>query len=622
MAGAALAWLCAGLLAPWTHGQLAITEAMSSASQRFGTNVVTTLSDFWELTNFGTNEIDLTGYQWNDSTGGLAGANDLPFRNLRIRPRESIIFVETNDTDMATAEAFRAWWGLGDNLKIIPYLGAGYGLSPIGDGIRLWGPGAGEDNFVDQVDFGDARQGSTFTYHAGTGLFGYYSVEGVDGAFKAATRDDVGSPGVVTGPVELQFLSELTDVSVCAGIDAKFSVTAGGLPRPRYQWYFNSNALAGQTAATLTIRNAQAGNAGDYFVEISNGFEVKRSTNVSLSINTNLTPPVPFARFGDVAGLIGETARFSAVACALPPATYRWLTNGTPVPEATNRTLEFPNASLEMSGTLVCVEIVNSLGSTNLCARLTVSPKPRLEITEVMALASTNCHDHGDWFEITNRGTNDVDMFGYRFASGDGRPPSLKGAFLITNSVVLRPLESAVFVERLTAEEFAQWWGRGAFPSDLQIVSYFGQGLSQTGDELYLWSAGTEDDNDYITNVSFAASIHGVSKYFDDDACWPGCDSVMDERGAFQAATCGDVGSPGYTENSPARLLSISRTEAGMMLQWRAIAGRTYLLKSAQQLIGGNWTLVVSHQANASVVSFTDATAPAGQRFYMVEEVR
>src|SRR4051812_46668763 len=36
-------------------GQLAITEAMSAAS----TNI---LADFWELTNFGTNDINLAGF--------------------------------------------------------------------------------------------------------------------------------------------------------------------------------------------------------------------------------------------------------------------------------------------------------------------------------------------------------------------------------------------------------------------------------------------------------------------------------------------------------------------------------------------------------------------------------
>jgi len=624
MVGAALAWLCAGGLEPHARGQLAITEAMSSASERFGTNVVTALCDFWELTNFGTNEIDLSGYRWNDTTGGLALADTTPFANLRIGPRASIIFIETNTTDMATAEAFREWWGPGlpTGLQIIPYFGRGNGLNPVRDGIRLWGPNAVDDaDVVDKVDFDDARQGSTFTYDPGTGLFGYISVEGVDGAFRAATRDDVGSPGIVTGSIPIYFVAEPANVNVCAGIDASFSIIAGGLPKPKCQWYFNSNALEGATAPTLTVSNAQAGVAGNYFAELSNGFEVLRSAVVKLSIDAHPTPPVPFAPFRDVAVLVGETARFSAVACALPAATYQWFTTGVPVLGANSRNFEIPNAVLEMSGTMVCVEIVNSLGSTNLCARLTVSPKPRLEITEVMALASINCAGHGDWFEITNRDTNNVDLLGYRFASIDDDQPSLEGAFQITNSVVLRPQQSAIFVERIDANAFAEWWGRQALPAGLQIISYFGHGLSQNGDSVILWSGGTEDPNEWITWTSFSGSSNGVSKYFDGE-CWPGCDNVMYERGAFQAATCGDVGSPGYTENSPPRLLSISKAASGVMLRWSAIIGRTYRLNCRSQFDGGSWSLLSLHEATGSIVTVSDPGANTSQRFYMVEEVR
>jgi hypothetical protein len=57
--------------------QLAITEVMSSASRTLGTNSsLTSLSDYWELTNFGTEPIDLNGYRWNDNLGGLYG-NDV-----------------------------------------------------------------------------------------------------------------------------------------------------------------------------------------------------------------------------------------------------------------------------------------------------------------------------------------------------------------------------------------------------------------------------------------------------------------------------------------------------------------------------------------------------------------
>src|SRR5262245_53160703 len=77
--------------------QLAITEVMSSASTNLGTTLVAQSSDFWELTNFGTNAVNLNdGYRWNDNAGEFLGADPFPFVGLSIDPGESIIFIETN----------------------------------------------------------------------------------------------------------------------------------------------------------------------------------------------------------------------------------------------------------------------------------------------------------------------------------------------------------------------------------------------------------------------------------------------------------------------------------------------------------------------------------------------
>src|SRR5437588_6040875 len=183
-----------------SSAQLAITEAMSSASTNLGTTAVSQNSDWWELTNFGTNSMDLTGYSWNDNAGGFIGADPTPFDGLTIGPGESIVFFQNNTPASTNADQFRAWWNLPTTVQVIMYLGNGLGST--GDGIRIWGPSATSDaDALDRVDFLDALRGSTFTYNPATGLFGWLSTNGVGGAFKAATADDVGSPGVTSGPV-------------------------------------------------------------------------------------------------------------------------------------------------------------------------------------------------------------------------------------------------------------------------------------------------------------------------------------------------------------------------------------------------------------------------------------
>ena len=124
------------------RGQLAITEAMSSAATNLGTALVSQDSDFWELTNFGTNTLSLNGYKWNDNAGGLAAADPAPFVGLTIGPGESIIFFQSNSPSSMSPDQFRAWWGsgLGPNVQVVMYQNNGFGS--VGDGIRVWSPAA------------------------------------------------------------------------------------------------------------------------------------------------------------------------------------------------------------------------------------------------------------------------------------------------------------------------------------------------------------------------------------------------------------------------------------------------------------------------------------------------
>ena len=76
------------------------------------------------------------------------------------------------------------------------------------------------------------------------------------------------APTIATQPVSQAIL---------AGMNATFSVAATGSGTLSYQWYFtpaNSStpqAIAGATAASYTVANAQAANVGDYVCIVSNG---------------------------------------------------------------------------------------------------------------------------------------------------------------------------------------------------------------------------------------------------------------------------------------------------------------------------------------------------------------
>jgi hypothetical protein len=172
---------------------LRITEVMSVAAASPGVPT----ADWWELTSFEAQPVNLSGWRFNDNGGGLMDPYVI-VGPLTIAPGESIIFAEE-----LTAPQFTNWWGatnLPAGLHIVNYTGGGLGLGAGGDGLRLW------DNFtadvndtVASVDFGAATTGVTFNYDPVTQQFGALSQLGVNGVFRAAAATDIGSPGRIMG---------------------------------------------------------------------------------------------------------------------------------------------------------------------------------------------------------------------------------------------------------------------------------------------------------------------------------------------------------------------------------------------------------------------------------------
>lgn len=76
-----------------------------------------------------------------------------------------------------------------------------------------------------------------------------------------------------------------------AGGSVQFSVTAGGVPTPTYQWYFNGAVFSGATTNTLSFSNARTADAGDYTVVVSNSLGSVTSTKATLTVSSSSTPP-------------------------------------------------------------------------------------------------------------------------------------------------------------------------------------------------------------------------------------------------------------------------------------------------------------------------------------------
>jgi hypothetical protein len=132
------------------QGQLAITEVMSESE---------VLSDYWELTNFGTNAINLTGYGVGDNHG-FDGRHTHSFLNVVIEPNESIVFVLNGD-----ATEFVEIWGPSLTNRVIQQP-TGFNINEAGEVLSLWDE---QGRLVDSIEVPPAVEGVSYTYNLETG---------------------------------------------------------------------------------------------------------------------------------------------------------------------------------------------------------------------------------------------------------------------------------------------------------------------------------------------------------------------------------------------------------------------------------------------------------------------
>ena len=621
--------LLVGSAAVEASAQLAITEVMAQGS------CIT--PDYWELTNYGTEAIDLRNYWFTDNNGTKPLTLN-PFIGLVIQGRKSVVFMRSRTSDpLRTTSDFTNWWGA-ENLpatlqEVRLYDVPGLNGS-VGDTVWLYD---GFGNVVDTASFGRSTSGTSFVPNASTGIFGEFSSLGVGGTVQSATcLNDIGSPGSSPPEIAVTFLTHPSDQDVDVSSDITFSVLAAGLPRPRYQWTHNGAELLGETNATLKLFAVQASHAGAYAVTASNAFSRATSHAANLSVNTACACARLTGRPVDTSIFFAQTAFFSARARGYPAPRYQWSANGAEIPGATNGTLVVEMVTLTMSGTVYTVQVWNepteqcptTCARTNASAVLTVGRRPVLEITEVMSWPRTNTSFlHEDWFEVTNFDTNEVNLQGYRFADSD-QYQAFTNAFTITNSLVLRHGESVIFVSDMKPEDFRAWWGPAWLPPDLKIYPFAGFSLDQdNGETLHLWNAGARESVDAVATAGFIASRPGVSMefshYCDDFGCGAVLpfDSVVGRSLAFVAADGGDIGSPGYAARP--RVLGISKAGPNVSVRCLAEPGSKYRLLATDNLSSTNWTPTADVPANNNweITILDTVNAAIDQRFYRLEKL-
>ena len=184
----------------------------------------------------------------------------------------------------------------------------------------------------------------------------------------------------VAGPTSPSILSQPVSLVVTQGNVAAFSVSADGTAPLSYQWYFNTNtALSGQTATNFIIASAQATNAGNYSVRVSNAGGNITSAQATLTV---LLPPSITTQPQSQTVLVGNNVTFTAAASGTSPLSYQWYFASAPILNATNVTHAITGVTTNDGGNYF-LTVNNPYGAaTSSIATLTVN------------IPNTN----GDWY--------------------------------------------------------------------------------------------------------------------------------------------------------------------------------------------------------------------------------
>ena len=120
-----------------THAQsLLITEVYPSGSGNLTYGV-----DWFELTNFGSSAVDITGWKMDDSSAAFNTSVPFGTEITTIGAGKSVIFLETSSANFAArVSSFNTvWFGTTtSSLLFGSYNGSGVGLSTGGDAVNIF----------------------------------------------------------------------------------------------------------------------------------------------------------------------------------------------------------------------------------------------------------------------------------------------------------------------------------------------------------------------------------------------------------------------------------------------------------------------------------------------------
>ena len=303
-------------------------------------------NEFIELHNISSNSVPMFDLNYPTNRWRLDDAVEFSFStNTTIAAGGFLVVVGFDPATNAPAlAAFRAKYGIGAGVAIVgPWSGK---LDNSEDDVELKKPDTSvltniTSVLVEKVHYHDGGR-----WPAVADGFGPSLLRIVEGSFgNDATNWLAGAPtpgaGSIIAPPPV-ITAHPSSATLLIGRATNFTVAATG-GNLVYQWFYNGTAIQGAIGATLNLTNVQLTQAGTYNVMVLNGGGAVLSSNAQLTV---LTPLAFVGQPNSQIVLPGTNVTITSVAAGNGPVRYQWSFEGTLIPNATNASYSFTNASI------------------------------------------------------------------------------------------------------------------------------------------------------------------------------------------------------------------------------------------------------------------------------------
>jgi pectate lyase len=337
-------------------------------------------------------------YQWRKNGGDIAGANaaSLSLSNVQEGDAGTYTVVVSNAAGSATSGAAALTVITPPTITTQPAAQS----TALGSNVSFNVAASGTSPFdyqwkKDGADIAGVNSDTLSLSNVQDGDAGIYSVV-VSNAAGSVTGEGAALKVVTPPSVNIQPEPQ----TVNAGATANFFVAAGGTAPLSYQWKKDGSDIAGATSASLSVADAQDGDAGTYTVVVSNAAGSVTSEGAALTV-THIVPPTITTQPASQTANVGDGVTFAVVAGGTAPFNYRWQKDGSDIAGANGASLTLSNAQLSDAGDY-SVEVSNDAGvATSDQATLTVVVPPSVFLRERFAdgtRATQNLPASADWY--------------------------------------------------------------------------------------------------------------------------------------------------------------------------------------------------------------------------------